>query len=127
MVIDTEVRPKEEDLAALAEGCDLLVIPTTPDVLSLDAVILTVSAIKEKGDNRYQTLLTIIPPKPSRDGDEARAVLREAKMPMFASGIRRYVAFQKAALAGVPVYDVRDPRASEGWKDYLAVGKEIVA
>jgi chromosome partitioning protein len=36
------------------------------------------------------------------------------------------VAFQKAALAGVPVYAVDDPRANLGWKDYQQVGKEIL-
>ena len=34
IVIDTEARPNEEDLQALADGCDLLVIPTTPDALA---------------------------------------------------------------------------------------------
>jgi chromosome partitioning protein len=35
-MIDTEARPEEEDLRALADGCDLLVVPTTPDALALD-------------------------------------------------------------------------------------------
>ena len=39
VIIDTEARPSEEDLKALADGCDLLIIPTTPDALSLDAPI----------------------------------------------------------------------------------------
>ena len=29
IVIDTEARPEEEDLRTLADGCDLLVVPTT--------------------------------------------------------------------------------------------------
>ena len=33
IVIDTEARPEREDLAALANGRDLLVLPTTPDAL----------------------------------------------------------------------------------------------
>ncbi|MEO0887025.1 MAG: ParA family protein, partial [Cyanobacteria bacterium J06648_10] len=32
VVIDTQARPTPEDLLALAETCDLLVLPTTPDV-----------------------------------------------------------------------------------------------
>jgi chromosome partitioning protein len=35
------------------------------------------------------------------------------------AGIRRFVAFQKAALAGVPVYEVNDPKAAISWADYL--------
>jgi chromosome partitioning protein len=43
-VIDTEARPEEEDLKAVADGCELLIIPTTPDALALDALMLTVKA-----------------------------------------------------------------------------------
>ncbi len=47
-------------------------------------------------------------------------------MPLFAGEIRRRVAFQKAALEGVPVYDVKDPRSAEAWQDYVDVGEEVV-
>jgi chromosome partitioning protein len=126
IVIDTEARPDEEDLRALADGCDLLVIPTTPDALALDALLLTVEALEKAGADRYRILLTIIPPKPSRDGDDAREMLRRRGLPTFRNGIRRLVAFQKASLAGVPVYDVSDPRAEQAWSDYERVGKEIL-
>lgn len=124
VVIDTEARPEQEDLQALADGCDLLVIPSTPDALALDALIQTVEALKPLGA-RYRVLLTVIPPKPSRDGEEARTMLSEAGLPLFKQGIRRLVAFQKAALAGVPVYAVDDPRARLGWRDYQQAAKEI--
>ena len=126
IIIDTEARPDEADLKALAGGCDLLVIPTTPDVLALDALMLTVKALQTIGTNNYRVVLTIVPPHPSRDGDEARSLLQQGAIPFFESGIRRLVAFQKAALAGVPVFTVRDPRAQLAWKDYETLGKEIL-
>ena len=126
IVIDTEARPDEEDLKALADGCDLLVIPTTPDALALDALMLTVKALQGIGADNYRVLLTIVPPRPSRDGDEARSLLRQGAIPCFESGIRRLVEFQKAALAGVPVFAVRDPRARVAWADYERLGKEIL-
>ena len=125
-VIDTEARPEEEDLKALADGCDLLIIPTTPDALALDALMLTVKALDGLRTSGYRILLSIIPPRPSRDGDEARSTLTEAGLPLLTQGVRRLVAFQKAALAGVPVYAVDDPRANLGWEDYQQVGKEIL-
>jgi chromosome partitioning protein len=126
IVIDTQARPSREDLEALAEGCDLLIIPTTPDALSLDALTLTVDLLKELGTERYRILLTMVPPKPSRDGEEARAMLEEAHLPLFASQIRRLSAFQKAALLGAPVCSVKnDPRAANGWEDYQNVGTEL--
>jgi len=125
-VIDTEARPEEEDLKALADGCDLLIIRTTPDALALDALMLTVKALDGLRASGYRILLSIIPPRPSRDGDEARSTLTEAGLPLLNQGVRRLVAFQKAALAGVPVYAVDDPRANLVWEDYQQVGKEIL-
>ena len=126
IVIDTQARPEPEDLEALADGCDLLIIPSTPDALSLDALMLTVNVLKQLGSDCYKVLLTIIPPKPSKDGQEARAMLIEAGLPLFDTAIRRFVAFQKAALAGVPVFAISDPKASIAWSDYQAVGRELL-
>ena len=127
LVIDTQARPSRDDLRSLIDGCDLLVIPTTPDAMSLDALWLTIEELKTLGADRYKILLTIIPPKPSRDGDEARSALVSDDLPVFGSGIRRLAAFQKAALTGVLVSEIEDPRADLGWQDYEAVGKELLS
>lgn len=125
LVIDTQARPAPDELRDLVEGCDLLVIPSTPDALALDALMQTVEALERLGSDRYRILLTIIPPRPSKDGAEARAMLAKAKLPVCRRGIRRFAAFGKAALAGRLVQDVVDPRAEFGWEDYQAFGKEI--
>ena len=127
VIIDTAARPDEDDLKALAGGCDLLIIPVTPDALALDALMLTVKVLQNMGSDSYRVLLTIIPPRPSRDGEEARSTLQQGTLPLFEGGIRRFVAFQKAALAGVPVFSVRDPRAQLAWTDYEKMGKEILS
>lgn len=126
IVIDTQARPTEEDLRALAEGCDLLILPLTPDALSLDALFLFTDALSKLGANKFRILLTIVPPKPARDGDEAMATLEELKCPTFKTFIRRYKVFQKAALEGVLVKDVNDVHAQDGWSDYVNVSKELL-
>ncbi|NET31794.1 MAG: ParA family protein [Cyanothece sp. SIO1E1] len=126
VVIDTQARPVKEDLEMLANNCDLLVLPTTPDVLALDALVLTIEYLNVIGANRYRILLNLIPPKPSHAGEEVRNMLVEADVPLFEGGIRRLAAFQKAALAGIPVYEVKDPRARLGWQDYQTIGQELV-
>jgi len=83
-VIDTQARPSREDLEALADGCDLLILPSTPDALALDALFMMVDALRESG------------------------------LPVFETMIRRLVAFQKAALAGVVISHASDPRADIG-------------
>ena len=118
--------PKRRTSRPLAGGCDLLVIPTTPDVLALDALMLTVKVLQDIGTSSYRVLLTIIPPRPSRDGQEARSLLQQGAVPLFEASIRRLIAFQKAALAGVPVFAVQDSRAQLAWTDYEKMGKEIL-
>jgi len=127
IVIDTQARPTEEDLRALAEGCDLLIVPLTPDALSLDALFLFTDALSKLGPTAFRILLAIVPPKPARDAEEALATLHEAKLPTFNTYIRRYKAFQKAALEGVLVKDADDPHAEDGWNDYTNVSKEFIA
>lgn len=127
IVIDTAARPDSEELDTLAEGCDLLILPSTPDALSLDALILTVGELERIGrTDGYRILLTMVPPRPSRDGEQARSTLTANGLPVFAGEIRRLVAFGKAGLRGVPVYDVRDPRADAAWEDYAGVGEEMI-
>lgn len=126
IIIDTEARPDEEDLRALAEGCDLLVIPSTPDALALDALFLTVATLGKIGAERYRILLSVVPPRPNKDGEEARKLLAEHQLPIFVGEVKRRVAFQKASLMGVIVQSVTDVRANEAWADYQAIGEEIL-
>jgi chromosome partitioning protein len=124
IVIDTKARPDEEDLRALALGCHLLVIPCTPDPLSLRALGLTVTALKTIGADRYRVLLTVVPPRPSRDGDDAREMIEQMGLPVFRSAIPRLVAFQRAVLEGTTVGGLKDPRGQQAWEEYQRVGEE---
>lgn len=133
IVIDTAARPDRDELEALADGCDLLVLPTTPDALAVDALLQTVdllqSKISDKPDGiaprRYRILLTMVHPKPVKMAQQAREAL--AEVPLFNTEIRRLIAYEKAALMGVPVYEVKDRMAKIAWGDYEQVGKEIMS
>jgi len=122
IVIDTPARPDSTDLKELSEGCDLLILPTTPDVVSLEPMLDTARAL---GDASYRALLTVVPPKPSREGETMRDDLRENGVPIFTAMIRRAAGFQKAALAGVPIREMTG-RDRLGWLDYEAMGKEVM-
>ena len=121
VIIDTPARPASDDLQDLAKGCDLMILPTTPDVDSLEPMLQTA---KDIGDAQYRVLLTIVPPYPSREGETMRQDLARAGMPVFKQMIRRTSGFQKAAYMGVCINDV--PRMKAAWNDYKAVGKEIL-
>jgi chromosome partitioning protein len=125
VVIDTPARPDLDELKTIAKGCDLLVIPTTPDAVALAATLKMVDLLKQLKTN-YRILLTIIPPNPNKAGEDARTALEQAGLPVFKSGIRRLAVFQRAALEGVPVNTVKDPYAQIAWRCYAEVGKEIL-
>ena len=72
---------------------------------------------------RFRILLTMIPPKPARDGEIAQTALLDAGLPVFATSIRHLKAFKTAGTQGVVIADVKDPRAQFGWEDYAAVGR----
>lgn len=128
IVIDTQARPTEEDLRELAAGCDVLIVPLTPDAMSLDTLFLLTDTLKKgNAEAKLKILLTIVPPKPARDGEEVLATLAEAKLPTFKTVIRRYKAFQKAALEGVLVNEIDSPYAEEAWSDYVNVSKELLS
>lgn len=124
-VIDTPARPSDADLTALAKSSDLLVIPTTTDAFSIVAMVKTVNILTGLPKNRYKILLTVCPPAPSKEAEKARKALTEVGLPLFKTNISRLAAFQKSALEGVPVYQVKDARAQQAWGAYTAVGKEI--
>lgn len=127
VVIDTQARPSSDDLKVLAEGCDLLVIPTSPDMVSIDALLLTVDELNSLKANHYKVLITMAPPKPRRDAEEARSLFQDASISLFDNSIRRLVAFEKAGLHGLVVSQVKDVRAQDAWSDYQNVGKEILS
>jgi chromosome partitioning protein len=127
VVIDTPARPDEEDLRILVDGCDLLIVPTTPDAFALDALMLMMNMLRDFNAANYRVLLTMIPPYPSKAGEETRAALISAEVPLFEAGVRRYAAYPNAALAGVTVRDLPDRSAREAWNDYEQVGREVLA
>ncbi len=128
IVIDTKARPTREDTQEIADACDLLVLPVTPDAMALETLMEVIDTLKSLGTDptRYRVLITMVPPKPARDGELLYERLSEDQVPLFTHSIRTLKAFKKAALAGVPVYAISDPRAGEGWQDYQQVCQEVV-
>lgn len=122
IIIDTPARPDSEDLTELAKGCDLLILPTSPDVVSLEPMLQTAQAL---GGANYRALITLVPPRPSREGELMRDELREGGIPVFNAMVRRSVGFVKAAFAGVAIRDIDDVRARAAWDDYINLGNEI--
>jgi chromosome partitioning protein len=125
IVIDTPARPSPEELASLADSSDFLVIPATPGVLSIGALVQTVDSLLQIGSDRFRVLLTMVPTYKSAVTSEARAALKDAHLPLFQADIRHYVAYEHAALAGLTVRDVQHANADKAWQDYESIGREL--
>lgn len=123
IIIDTPARPSPEELSTLIGGCDLMVLPCTPDALSMGAMF---QMVKHLDVQMFKILLTLVPPKPNRSGDDAQKALNQAGLPLFKKQIRRLEVFKKAALTGCPVRDVKGDRmAGIAWAMYRSVGEEV--
>lgn len=122
LVIDTPARPDSSDLKELAQGCDLLILPTIPDIASLKPMLQT---SKELKDARYCALITMAPASPNKDGEIMRSEMIEMEIPVFKSIIRRSTSFSKAVNAGVPIRNLKG-RDRIPWRDYETLGKEII-
>lgn len=119
IVIDTPARPEKSELQELAEGCDLLLLPTTPDSLSMDALALMTQHLPENAF--YRILLTMIPPPPQKDGADAMTALKENGLPVLEKGIRQFKVYKDAAAQGLPIYQVKGGK--KVWQDWIGLAK----
>ncbi len=125
IVVDTEANPTDGDLKELAESSTLIIIPSTPDGLGLQGARQTIEKLnRAETGTPFKILMTIVPPKPNRDGQEAMSYLEEQGLPHFKTGIPRLVGFQRGVLEGVTI-DKLD-RAGLGWICYERVGGEVL-
>lgn len=126
VIIDTAARSARDEIQVLADGCDLLVLPTSPDALAIDALLQTVELLEGFG-GKYRVLLTMVHPRPVKSAKMAREALEDSGLGLFTGEVRRYIAYEKASLLGVPVYECGDRRAKIAWSDYEKIAKEIMA
>ncbi|QHV01291.1 ParA family protein [Synechocystis sp. CACIAM 05] len=124
IVVDTRAMPELDEFRDLAEGSDLLIIPTTPNHLDLDATLKAADQLASLKVN-YKILLTKVDAR-TRSGREARKLLQAENLPLFTTEIPLLVAFERASQSGVIIRDYVDPRSHLAWGRYKAVGREIL-
>jgi len=123
IVLDVTARPENDELKEIAESYDLIVLPTTPNHLDLDATLKAVDILQPL-NVKFQVLLTQVDTR-TINGREAKKFLKEHNLPSFKTEITKLVAFERAPQKGVTIQDYPDQRAKYAWQQYLAVGKEI--
>jgi chromosome partitioning protein len=126
MVIDTPARTEADELLPLAQGSDLLLIPSTIAVFSLEATLQTLRSLPNLPQDKYAVVLTFLPPRGKTRENDARAALADAGVPVLKAGIKQRVIHQDAALDGVTVNRLKGDSAKAGWAEIQALGKEIL-
>ncbi len=121
-IIDTPARPTAEELKTLSAESDLLLIPTKPDALSLDALLKIVANLQSFDSQNYKVLLTLVPPR-SNAARDAKAILDEIKVAYCKTEIHRRAICERAALQGKTVDNLKDGQAA--WKEFSTLGREI--
>ncbi|SRR5579883_59199 len=122
IIFDTPARPNDVEVEELARGCDLLVVPTPPDLLGIDAMALMAKSLP--ADANWRVLLSMVPPPPQKDGLEAMEALKAQGYPVFSRGIRLYKAYKDAVTLGVPVHKVKGGKVA--WRDWTELKKEVL-
>ncbi len=122
IIIDTPARPSAEELKTLSAESDLLLIPTKPDALSLDALLKIVASLQSFDAQNYKVLLTLVPPR-SNAARDAKAMFDEIKVPYCKTEIHRRAICERAALQGKTVDNLKDGQAA--WEEFTMLGKEI--
>ena len=127
VVIDTEGRPKFDEVLELVAASTLVVIPCGTSGLEIDATVSLSSRLR-KADadmSKVKVAITKAPPVGSV-GQQARDALAELDVPVAKTVVRSYAAHQRAAEQGVLVRDVSDPRSAQAWGDILELAMEVV-
>jgi chromosome partitioning protein len=122
IIIDTPARPTADELKTLSAESDLLLIPTKPDALSLDALLKIVASLQSFNAKNYKVLLTLVPPR-SNAARDAKAMLDEIEVPYCKTEIHRRAICEKVALQGKTVDNLKDGQAA--WEEFMTLGKEI--
>lgn len=124
IVIDSGARPTSEELGAMADNSDLLLLITEPDILSLRTITKAILELQSLKVSNFRVVLNGVPPN-GKAGDEAYEELTAAGVPVCKAQIRNYAVFRKAAHQSATVDAVRDDYSDEAWKDIKALGKEL--
>lgn len=127
LVIDSRGGLDDDDLIDLAQNSDLLLLPSNPELMSLDAMAQTAETLQQHDIPTERSAVLLTMTRPGRKLNEARDVLTAMGLRVLESTIRQSEAFRDASAQGVLVRDVRtNDLARSCWEDYHRVTAEIL-
>ena len=126
IVVDTEGRPALADIVNLTQSADVVLIPTAPNSVEVEATGRLLSQLQAAGGDMERVRVVITKAQPVGSvGQAARDELRAAGFPVCETVIRRYTAHERAHEQGVLVKDASDSRSENAWADVLGLTVEV--
>lgn len=127
LLVDTEGRPKFEDVLELLRSSDLVLLPSGTSGIEIEATLDLIARLRDIATDlaKIKVVVTRAPPV-GTVGQQARDAIQSAGAPVAQTVIREYRCHERAAELGVLVRDVPDPRASQAWSDILELAMEVV-
>lgn len=127
VVIDMQGGQPVDEVQALGELADVVLLPCVPEFQSVRGMAATVQLLEEAGVplDKVRVLITM-DVRQGRAADEARADLEDAGLTVLARTIRNTTAFRHASTSGVLVHRVPGVAGKMAWEDYRAVTRELL-
>ncbi|WP_291426740.1 ParA family protein [Deinococcus sp.] len=126
LVVDTEGRPALDDIVNLTKSADVVLIPTAPNSVEVEATGRLLTQLVAAGGDMERVRVVITKAQPvGTVGQAARDELRAAGFPVCETVIRRYTAHERAHEQGVLVKDASDARSENAWADVLGLTVEV--
>ncbi|WP_339097831.1 ParA family protein (plasmid) [Deinococcus sp. VB343] len=126
LVVDTEGRPALADIVNLTQSADVVLIPTAPNSVEVEATGRLLAQLVSAGAQMEHVRVVITKAQPVGSvGQAARDELRAAGFPVCETVIRRYTAHERAHEQGVLVKDAADARSENAWADVLGLTVEV--
>jgi chromosome partitioning protein len=130
VITDGQASSDEEELRHLADGSDLVLLPTAPKARAVELTVELAKLLQRVGVP-HAVLLVKVDLRQQRAAHEARKALETFGLQVLRAEIPLLAAFDKAETQGLPVFaaiDDRgraDPRRMAGWSAYQSVAQEI--
>ena len=120
LLVDTEGRPKFEEVLELLRSSTLVLLPSGTSGIEIESTLDFVMRLRDHRADlaKIKVVVTRAPPV-GTVGQQARNAIQNAGAPVAQTVIREYRCYERAAELGVLVRDVPDPRASQAWSDKI--------
>lgn len=129
VVVDTPGSLEAGDvLGTIVRQSDFVLMPTEPDALSFTPLMRTIRDLVEPAGVPFRVLLNKVDPRNQGEEEDAKALLKQANLPIFEAVVRKYKRHKDAPIHGDVVTQYR--ASADTYKaidDYRRVALELNA